>query len=85
MTGNPDKRFRSHMSDLKMNKHPVEDMQEDFNKYGNTFTFTVIDEIACYKEKVKEYEWMRKYDSCKRGIGYNYKEKEKAITGKKGG
>lgn len=71
-----DKRFYEHLTALKAHRHPVEDMQADYDKYGDDFTLTVLDQIATVAEKNKEYEWMDKNQSYIRGIGYNYKDKK---------
>lgn len=71
---NVDIRLRKHMNDLRAHKHCVEDMQEDFDKYGEDYTFTILEDIYQYSDKHKEYEWMEKYQSHIRGIGYNYKD-----------
>ena len=68
------KRYIAHMGNLRNGKHPVEDMQEDFDLYGEDFSLYVLEEITSYDDRLKEYEWMRKYDTMQRGIGYNYKD-----------
>ena len=73
-SSNPERRFSNHLYNLKSGNHPVEDMQEDFNKYGSNFTFTIIDEISKPSEAKKEYQWMKEFKSCIRGVGYNYKD-----------
>ncbi len=73
-SGNVDRRFRAHISALRRGEHKVEDMQADFDKYGEDYTFTIVDVIDRYEDRVKEYEWMKKYQSHIRGIGYNYKD-----------
>lgn len=75
----PETRFLKHMQDLKRGEHSVEDMQEDFNEYGEDFSFYILDEIKEYEDRQKEYEWMKKYNSNVRGIGYNYKDNEKKV------
>ena len=67
-------RFRSHINALKKGEHPVEDMQSDFEEYGENYSLFVIDKIANRDEKYKEYELMQKYNSWERGVGYNYKD-----------
>lgn len=67
-------RFQSHINALKLGKHPVEDMQRDFDEHGGLFIFYVVDTIQDYEEKNKEYEWMKKLSSYKRESGYNYKD-----------
>ena len=77
-------RFKCHINALKRGKHPVEDMQRDFDKYGGLFIFYVIDTIQDHEERNKEYEWMEKLSSYKRENGYNYKDHfkfEKATKG----
>lgn len=69
-----EERFKAHISALKGHRHIVEDMQADFDKYGDDYSFTILDEIASYEERHKEYEWMKKLASYKRGVGYNYKD-----------
>ena len=73
-SSNPERRFSKHLYNLKSGNHPVEDMQEDFNKYGSNFTFTIIDEISNPSEAKKEYQWMKEFKSYIRGVGYNYKD-----------
>jgi group I intron endonuclease len=67
-------RIKNHICQLRIGKHNVADMQADFNEYGENFSFFVLDEIECYEDRVKEYEWMRKLETNVRGKGYNYKD-----------
>lgn len=71
---NVDQRLKSHIGALRRHSHTVEDMQADFDKYGEDFTFTILDEVFKYEDRAKEYEWMKVYQSHIRGIGYNYKD-----------
>lgn len=71
-----DKRLKSHIFALRARKHPIEDMQADFDKYGEDYTFTILEDVLVYEDRVKEYEWMLKYQSQIRGIGYNYKDQK---------
>lgn len=73
-SNNPNRRYRYHISLLKSGKHPVEDMQNDFLKYGNCFNLSIIDSINSYEERNKEYEWMQKLKTVDRKSGYNYKD-----------
>lgn len=42
----PRKRFKQHLCQLRNHKHNVEDMQEDYDKYGEkAFTLEVLEEI----------------------------------------
>ena len=69
-----DARIRSHFAALMGHRHIVEDMQDDFDKYGNDYTVTILEEIVDYNDKHKEYRWMEKFRSNVRGEGYNYKD-----------
>ena len=71
-----DKRFAEHISALRGHRHPVEDMQADFDRYGDDFSLTVLDHIGTEADKNKEYEWMKKNQSYIRGIGYNYNDRK---------
>lgn len=71
---NPQNRCISHIRSLRNGKHIVEDMQSDFNKYGEKFSFFILDEIKNQTEEDKEYKWMDKYKSFNRAYGYNYKD-----------
>lgn len=67
------KRIYSHMSRLRAGKHPVEDMQSDFDKYGDTYEITILGERDNHNLDL-EFEMMKKFNSTTRGIGYNYKD-----------
>ena len=69
-----DKRISAHLSRLRSHTHGVEDMQADFDKYGENYTITILDEISKPEDWVKEYECMTKNWSAIRGFGYNYKD-----------
>lgn len=71
---NVDERYLTHMYALRSNKHNVEDMQDDFNKYGEDYSVFILDDINTYDESIKEYEYMLEYNSHIRGNGYNYKD-----------
>lgn len=71
-----DKRFNEHLTALRSHRHSVEDMQADFDKYGDDFTLTILDHIATIADKNKEYEWMQKNQSYIRGVGYNYNDRK---------
>ena len=67
-------RYMNHMYQLRAGKHIVEDMQDDFINYGEDYSLFILDEITEHEDRFKEYEWMEKYKSHCRGIGYNYKD-----------
>ena len=74
-THNLKKRIANHLNLLRAGKHPVEDMQKDFNDFGEDFTVEILDEINSIAESTREYEWMDRLNSNIRGVGYNYKDK----------
>lgn len=79
----PSCRCNTHLKALKHNRHLVEDLQSDFNRYGEeNFSFMVL---QCYQTPVKhlwgqysngyyEKECMRMFRSYDRRYGYNYKD-----------
>ena len=69
-----DKRINYHLTLLRSHSHPIEEMQKDFDEYGECFSISKIDEIRGEDEKHKEYEWMEEYKSYLREKGYNYKD-----------
>ena len=71
---NPGERIKAHMRSLKMGKHHVEDMQQDFDTYGGDYTVEYLEVINNRKDSSHEYDWMEHYNSHIRGIGYNYKD-----------
>lgn len=73
-TENPQSRIKQHFFNLKSGKHPVEDMQADFNKYGDVFDVFILEEGVAYHDCHNEYKYMKKYRSCEREYGYNYKD-----------
>lgn len=72
-------RYQSHIHRLRSGKHPIEDMQEDFSKYGEDFSVYILEEVTINDDRKNEYKWMRKYNTFTRGVGYNYKDKEREI------
>lgn len=71
---NPTKRYCTHMAALQGGRHPVEDMQADYDQYGEDYTLEFLEVITKFEDRSHEYDWMRKYNSHIRGIGYNYKD-----------
>ena len=47
-------RVQQHMNLLRRGMHPVEDMQADFDEYGDHFRVIVIDKIETYGDRSKE-------------------------------
>lgn len=73
-TGAFENRIACHMGLLRNGKHPVEDMQSDFNVYGNDYTITILEEITDKEQRKREHELMLSRGSHIRGKGYNYKD-----------
>ena len=69
-----DRRYKNHISALRKGTHPVEDMQEDFDKYGEDFSLYELGVIDGFENKHLEYSYMTEYESYKRGKGYNYND-----------
>lgn len=67
-----ERRIYQHFTMLRAGQHPIEDMQDDFKKYGDNYTITILGEATA--ENGLEIKMMDKYQSCVRGIGYNYKD-----------
>lgn len=78
----PVTRFKAHLTNLKSGQHSVEDMQADFNQYGNHFSMTIIDRCDTWDDQKREYMWMDILGTRERGRGYNYKDKSKPKKGK---
>lgn len=73
-TGRLKKRIPIHLYKLRSGKHHIEDMQKDFDLYGEDYTIEILDEIKTGESFRKEYDYMDLYKSRIRGIGYNYKD-----------
>ena len=68
-------RYHNHMYQLRAGKHKIEDMQADFDKYGEDYSLFILEEFTSCRDRSLEYEWMMKYQSHIRGKGYNYKDR----------
>ena len=78
------KRFYQHIWKLKSGKHPSKEMIRDFQKYGNDFSVFVLETIENGKqavkvnghertlERMKEVEYMQKYNTLENG--YNVQD-----------
>lgn len=73
-TENFKKRIKSHMDALRGDRHPVRDMQNDYNEYGDDFSTEILWIVQSPDEQNKEYELMEKYRTRIRGEGYNYRD-----------
>jgi hypothetical protein len=71
---NPKQRIQRHLAALRGGYHTVEDMQSDFDKYGEDYTISVLEEITDFEKRHREYDLMEEHKSYIRGEGYNYKD-----------
>lgn len=73
----PETRWKAHIAKLRRGCHPVEDLQFDFDQFGeDVFDFKIIEIVDpknSYKT-YKEYKWMQKLRSTDRATGYNYND-----------
>ena len=73
MTTNPNNRYKQHLSALYGKRHKNNLMQEDFNKYGDTFTFEILEKGVCCQNHA-ELRWILRFKSFDKEFGYNYKD-----------
>ena len=69
----PKERYRHHLNRLRRGAHSVEDLQEDFDKHGEDFTFCILEETFDNRTG-RERCWMAKLKTRDRRYGYNYKD-----------
>lgn len=75
ISSNPKRRKSTHLSDLRGGRHPVEDMQADFNR-GGRFSFTILERVEERGQIPNpEFYWQIKLRTLNRSTGYNYKDK----------
>lgn len=74
ITGNLKTRYQKHINDLRRGAHSVRDLQQDFDRYGEDFTLTVLEELDTWYASDLEHEWMEKLRSRDRRYGYNYRD-----------
>lgn len=68
-------RYKAHINALRRGDHPVEDMQSDFDKYGEDYSLYILDEIKSFTDRSKERKWMTELKTYQRDKGYNYKDR----------
>ena len=71
----PGARYRCHLSLLRNGKHPVGDMQADYDAHGEDYSLYILEEVSAKEHRAKEFAWMEKYQSYIRGNGYNYRDR----------
>lgn len=67
-------RLQNHMNSLKSGRHQIADMQDDYNKYGDVFNYFILETAVDYSDRMKEYQYIKKYNSHIREYGYNYND-----------
>ena len=71
-------RMEVHFRNLRGRRHPIDEMQEDFNKYGEkAFVSQILRECNNKKEASRlEAFYMSILNTHDRRYGYNYKDKK---------
>lgn len=67
-------RICQHLNLLRSGKHKNKDMQEDYNKYGEDYSFHMLDTVPTNHFKEREYFWMSFFDTYNPEKGYNSKD-----------
>lgn len=71
----PDYRYRQHINSLKAKRHTNEQMQRDFEDYGEkSFFMEIVESAETFTGKGIEGKWILKMKSFDRRYGYNYKD-----------
>lgn len=73
-------RIMQHIWMLRRGEHPIELMQEDFNRYGESYEFFNLGEYSEYADNAnicrqKEYDFMEKFGTDNPAVGYNYNDR----------
>lgn len=71
-----DRRIRGHLSAMEKGKHPVGDLQKDFDRFGaEQFEVELLELTTDSLERgEREKEWQVKFETYDRNKGYNYKD-----------
>lgn len=71
----PDYRYMQHINSLKAKRHTNEQMQRDFEDYGEkSFSMEIVESAETFTGKGIEGKWILKMKSFDRRYGYNYKD-----------
>lgn len=73
-------RILNHMYRLRNGNHSNKSMQNDFNNYGENYSFYKLDVINEYEERKKEYLWMEILHSREKDTGYNLYENARKFS-----
>lgn len=71
---NVEARIKKHLYALRKGTHPVEDMQADYDRFGEKYSYAIIGKINDKSEDHKEYDCMMEFHSHLQSQGYNYKD-----------
>ena len=74
-SGRTEHRLHDHLKLLRRGKHENKLMQDDYNKYGEDYSFYKLDEIPSEFESYREYFWMSVFNTYSEETGYNQREK----------
>lgn len=78
LSANPAARFACHKSLLQLGRHPVEDMQADYNASPDRYLdYCILDTVETKSERHKEHRWQLALRTYERDFGYNYKDPTK--------
>lgn len=84
-TVNAEWRYKTHMDAMRRGRHKVEDMQEDYDRFGaDSFCFKVYGKFPYHRALQQEIFISHVLRTKDRRFGYNYKDKhgesEKVIS-----
>ena len=69
---NASQRWRSHLKDLKLNRHHSMRLQEEYNIYGiDNFRFNILEFCQPQEKLEKEKLWMTHFTSTEPDFGFN--------------
>lgn len=74
-SAHPDTRYWAHIGALRRGQHQVPEMQQDFDDYGEDYSFFILEQINDFGSRNKEYEWMEKYQTGNTKFGYNIRDR----------
>ena len=55
-------------------KETADEMQKDFDEYGEDYSLFVLEVITSYEDRFREYELMKEYGTFDKSVGYNRKD-----------
>ena len=67
----PSVRYNNHMGNLRSNRHICQEMQDDYNRFGEVFTYEVVGKNEGEGVDSAEYTVMRALKTFDERFGYN--------------